>query len=46
LKHCIEDHPFLSVVVKNKHTDKPAYEGFEHQPRGPCVHNSRERDQQ
>jgi hypothetical protein len=26
LKHCIEKYPFLSVVVTDKHTDKPAYE--------------------
>ncbi|KAF7595187.1 hypothetical protein BBP40_006931 [Aspergillus hancockii] len=26
LKRCIEKYPFLSVVVKDKHTDKPAYE--------------------
>ncbi|KAJ5096384.1 hypothetical protein NUU61_005740 [Penicillium alfredii] len=27
LKHCIQKHPYLSVVVKDKHTEKPAYEG-------------------
>ncbi|KAJ5822706.1 Alcohol acetyltransferase [Penicillium robsamsonii] len=26
LRHCIEKYPHLSVVVKDKHTDKPAYE--------------------
>lgn len=27
LKCCIEEHPHLTVVVKNKHTEKPFYEG-------------------
>ncbi|KAJ5677071.1 uncharacterized protein N7477_002704 [Penicillium maclennaniae] len=27
VKHCIQEHPFLSVVVKNKHTETPAFEG-------------------
>ncbi|KAJ5612467.1 hypothetical protein N7510_005661 [Penicillium lagena] len=27
LKHCILTYPYLSVVVKDKHTEKPAYEG-------------------
>ncbi|KAJ6081884.1 hypothetical protein N7499_006758 [Penicillium canescens] len=27
LKHCIQEHAYLSVVVKNSHTEKPAYEG-------------------
>ncbi|KAJ5748440.1 alcohol acetyltransferase [Penicillium nucicola] len=27
LKHCIEEHPYLSVVVKDSHTEKPVYEG-------------------
>lgn len=27
LKHCIQKHPYLSVVVKDSHTEKPAYEG-------------------
>ncbi|OQD86976.1 hypothetical protein PENANT_c006G09570 [Penicillium antarcticum] len=27
LKHCIQEHPYLSVVVKGSHTEKPAYEG-------------------
>lgn len=26
LKYCIEKHPFLSVVVKDKHTEQPAFE--------------------
>ncbi|CAG8065770.1 unnamed protein product [Penicillium olsonii] len=26
LKHCVEKHPFLSVIVKNKHTEQPAFE--------------------
>ena len=26
LRHCIQKHPFLSVVVKNKHTEQPAFE--------------------
>ncbi|KAJ5778882.1 hypothetical protein N7457_006602 [Penicillium paradoxum] len=26
LKYCIENHPYLSVIVKEKHTEKPAYE--------------------
>ena len=27
VKHCIQEHPFLSVIVKDKHTEKPAFEG-------------------
>ncbi|CAG8934358.1 unnamed protein product [Penicillium salamii] len=26
LKYCVEKHPFLSVVVKDKHTEQPAFE--------------------
>ncbi|KAJ5699525.1 hypothetical protein N7536_002538 [Penicillium majusculum] len=26
LRHCIEKYPYLNVVVKDKHTEKPAYE--------------------
>lgn len=27
MKQCIQEYPFLSVVIKDKHTEKPAYEG-------------------
>jgi hypothetical protein len=27
LKYCIQKHPYLSVVVKDKHTEKSVYEG-------------------
>jgi hypothetical protein len=27
LKRCIEEHPHLTVIVKDKHTEKPFYEG-------------------
>ncbi|KAL4903564.1 hypothetical protein BDW74DRAFT_179561 [Aspergillus multicolor] len=26
LRHCIQEHPFLSVVVKDKHTEKPFFQ--------------------
>ncbi|KAL4997998.1 hypothetical protein BDV10DRAFT_168011 [Aspergillus recurvatus] len=26
LRHCVREHPYLSVVVKDKHTEKPFYE--------------------
>ncbi|KAL5043822.1 hypothetical protein BDW71DRAFT_209813 [Aspergillus fruticulosus] len=26
LRHCIREHPYLSVVVKDKHTEKPFYQ--------------------
>ncbi|KAJ5584252.1 uncharacterized protein N7459_004052 [Penicillium hispanicum] len=27
LKQCVQEYPFLSVVIKDKHTEKPAYQG-------------------
>ncbi|KAJ5139358.1 uncharacterized protein N7515_004206 [Penicillium bovifimosum] len=26
LKRCVEEHPYLNVIVKEKHTEKPAFE--------------------